>query len=358
MVNEFALRCHLRVKTPQYSRLLYKRFVLLAASLLLFTLPFSSCKRRPLEVVSDLLYIKLYNDYTMPYRQTKATPYHYAVMMYNHDGGKLRYEDFCAEKGGMIQNIQGRYTTLVYDLDNSVTLFDGRDNLSTIRAYTEDESFAVKTTFSSCKSALRERALADGIVLPEELTKSAATVAGEKVIREPNPVYGGANPDVNVLFLGTSDEVQVIPVETEYLLSQGKLTVRGVKDAANISSVQVFITNLAKSKYIATGIPEEEPVAIPFQMDEITEERISGVFHYFGKIDGLTNLAYMVITDNGGGKYLFVFDVTAQIEEQADNANLFVDLDFSVPSPGKGGSGFMPVIDDWDAVWYDVPIGK
>ena len=100
---------------------------------------FVSCHRRPLDVGTNAVRIALENDYSMPYRESRKIPYNYSILMYSHEG-ELQYEDFCPEKGGLIRGETGQYRAFVYDLDNDVTKFDGRDNLETLRAYTVEES--------------------------------------------------------------------------------------------------------------------------------------------------------------------------------------------------------------------------
>ena len=318
----------------------------------------SSCRRRPLDIEADSIRIMLDNDYTMPYRQTKEAPYNYSVMMYGRKDGKLIYKDFCGEKGGPIRGVAGEYKTYVYDLDNDVTKFEGLDNKKTMRAYTEEESFPVKATFLSCRYALSHKVNLDGFKLVS--VKGSAGFEGDLVIKEPNAVFAGINENVNVPNLALSDEEYIIPVSNDYALSQGRLTFYGVTHTENIASVQVYVTNLARSKYIAEDEPENEPATIPFYCDIINEDYIQGVFNYFGKLKdaSLANTAYVIVTDLSGGKYLFVFDVTNQIDEQEDNADVILKLNFDVPSPQTGGTGFQPIVDNWDMVWYDVPIGK
>lgn len=316
-----------------------------------------SCTRRPLDIEADSVRIALSNDYSMPYRQIQHKPYHFGVMMYGMSDGVLDYEDFCGETGGLIMGIPGQYRTFVLSLDNDVTKLDGKANEGTLRAYTEEEDLRVKSLFRSCREAYVKQAVETGIRL--SAVRGSAGFEGDVVIREPNEVFSGKNNDVVIPNLAISDGEYVILVSNRYALSQGRLTFYGVTHTERISTVQVFLTNLARSRYLVTDIVEEEPVSLTFFCSEINEEYLQGCFNYFGKLSGrgYVNTAYIVITDTSGGRYLFVVDVTNQIDGQVDNADMVIKLDFEVPNPKTGGTGFQPDVINWDYEWNYIHIG-
>lgn len=329
--------------------------VTFAACLLL---SLASCRRRPLDFVLYRVRVELENDYAMPYVQTKAVPYHYNLMFFDRGDNTLTFEEYCAEKGGWINSVPGSYCMFAFDMDNAVTKFDGRDCLSTLRAYTDDEAAPVVKLFNASRTAARKASMSVRSESGE--SKGAPGFENERVIKEPNAVFGGLNPDADIPYLGYEDEEYVIPDSDRFLLSQGRLTIYGISHTEHIASVQVFITNLAESKYIVTGTPVQKPVTQWFYMSEVSEEYLRGHFVYFGKVTEPepVNTAYVVITDVGGGKYLYVMDVTDQIVSQEDNADLVLRIDFSVPDSSDGNAGFEPVVEEWGIVWNDIGIGK
>lgn len=319
-------------------------------------LSLSSCRRRPLNIMTNAVVVKLNNDYAEPYAKTKNTPYTYKVIFYDQETKEYVYEDFCGEQGGPVKGIPGRYTVYVHGLDNTTTLYRDIENMNSYRAYTEEEDIRIKTLFTKCQTALTTKAKMDGITLLS--TKGSAGFEGDVIIKEPNAVFAGMNEDHTVPYLSVTDPDHIIPVDTEFAISQGTFTIYGITNTEYISGVRVFITNLARSKLIAIKEPEYVPVTECIPLRTINEEKIYGVFNYFGKLEGYGNTAYIIITDTSGGNYLFVSDISKQIQEQEDNAQIVVTLDYEIPSPEQGGGGFQPDVQQWDLVWYSVPIGK
>ena len=77
-------------------------------------------------------------------------------------------------------------------------------------------------------------------------------------------------------------------------------------------------------------------------------------FNAFGFIPGETNAAYVLLTDTGGGSYLFPFDVTGQCDNAVEPLVIYVDLDFEIPEPSGGGGGFAPSLDEWTVIYHPV----
>ena len=325
----------------------------IAAALILVSA--ESCLRRPLDISGGALLIELFPDWTVPYEFKGNQPYNYAVMMYSAEDGNLVYEDFCGKTGGRIRAVAGHYSTYVYDLDNTTTMFDGRENIRTLRAYTPDAPESQKMLFAASRLALASKVAEQGLRLTPVLGNPGYEYG--RVIREPDMLFGGCNPNVNVPVLALSDKDYVVPVNTDFRLCQSRITITGITKTEYISSVRLYVTNFASSRYVAIGEHDNTPCTETFQATDINEERITGVFNHFGKIPGLTNTAYVIITDTGGGQYLFVNDITDQMEEQGDDADLNIEIDFEIPNPGEGGAGFQPDLDNWEVVWYSIPIG-
>lgn len=315
----------------------------------------SACTRRPLDIAGGALRIELHHDWSVPYERTDPEPYHYAVLMYDAADGKLIYEDFCGAEGGRIRAVAGDYTVLVHDMNNSVLLFEGRNDIQTLRACTPDVPDATAMQFAACKIALATKVSESGLKLKP--VKGNPGYEYGRIIREPDMLQEGSKADVNVPVLALSDTDLVIPVDTRNLLPQARLTITGVRHTEFVSSVRVYVTNLSTSRYVHLDQPDNIPCTESFLMTKIEENRITGTFNHFGRIPGQSNTAYVVVTDTGGGQYLFVVDVTPQMEEQGDNADMRIEIDYDIPDPGEGGAGFQPDVDNWDVIWYDIPIG-
>ena len=318
---------------------------------------FNSCHRRPLNVARRALRIELTNDYSMPYSSiTGPVPYHYSVLMYDPVSGEKVYEDFCDEAGGTIHSVEGHFDVCTYDLDSPYTLLDGTDNIRTLRAYSAEADIQVRSLYASARHTLASLNTDESV---ENIVKGIGYEDG-LVIQEPSALYFGITPGVDIPALSYSDDEFIVSVSNHYALSQGQLSLEGITHTDQIKEVQVFITNLASSKYLGTDMPDDIPATIPFYMQEISDNLVRGDFLYFGKLrdESLPNIAYIVITDLAGERYLFVRDVTSQICEQDDNVSISMYIDFDVPSHISGGSGFQPVLDEWGVMWNTIDIGQ
>ena len=340
----------------------------------------SSCTRRPLDVPTNAIRVEMHNDYRLPYRQLGIYhPYNYKVLFYDPSTKALVGEDFCGEKGGPVTAEPGMYAVYAYNLDLVSTLVSGRDSLHTLRAYTEPARVEMSSLFISCKSAFRAQTKSEGITL--ESTKGFPGFENDNVINEPDPLFGGYNASASVPYLAVSDADCIVPVSTSTKLCQSTIEIRGISHTEYISSIQVFVTNLASQRDIYLDKPAGEPATVGFLVTDISEDVITGVFNHFGILgeedDAPINTAYIVINDNWGNRYLFVEDVTEDIdtteEDDVDpggeprpetdpirgkHSQVNVELTFEIPEGhGDGTGGFSPDIDDWAVVKHSVKIG-
>ena len=79
-------------------------------------------------------------------------------------------------------------------------------------------------------------------------------------------------------------------------------------------------------------------------------------FNIFGFAPGEAVWLYVLLTDTGGGRYLFPFDVSPQCDPDIPGLTLRVDLDFEIPEPAHGGGGLAPVTEDWNLQIFPVQL--
>lgn len=332
------------------------RYIIILASMVLIA---GSCIRRPADYATNRVRIHLQNNYMMPYSELAIKPYHYDILFYDKGTRALISDDFCEEKGGPTTAAPGRYSVFAIDLDNSTTKISGRDSIHTLRAYSDRVLPEISTMFKSCQTAFLTKTKADGL---EPLPYYGyAGYESDNIINEPDPLFTGINADITVPHLAMSDDEFIVPIGTSSALDQGRITIHGIKNTDFISSVQLFITNLASSRNIYTGTPDDVPSTIQILPREISEEKIEGVFNHFGIIRGsdIHNTVYIVVTTLVKEKYLFVNDVTEQMQSAGSNADLELYVSLAVPmiTPEAQG-GLTPVTKDWAMIQQNVVLGK
>lgn len=322
--------------------------LLLAAGILLL------CCQKPLDVKQEGLSIALDNDFSLPFRPEAAAPYHFGVLLYDDESGNLSYEDFCEAQGGLVPGQAGLFTAVVYDLDNSVLCFDGKASLESFRVYSEEEGMDIKNGFSTCQQALSTKVAEDGF----RFTSVKGNVGFEEgpVIQEPDNLFAGVKSHVNIPAFSQNREDFSFQVPTRFALQQGRIRLQGIQNTQYINSVRVYLTNVARGRYVGIDQPEETPAILSFPLTQIGEDFIEGTFNHFGLLSDpeKPNTAYIIITDLSGGKYLYATDVSSSLRQGAD---LSVQWDYEMPSPETGSAGITPVINEWGTVWYDVSIG-
>lgn len=315
--------------------------MLLAAVLL------PSCQFRPLDIETDGMRVILRGDMSLPFGSKGGDPYHYTILLYDRNG-TLAYEDFCGPKGGLIHSEPGSYHVLACSLDGSTVLFDGRGQLNTFHVSAAEADPETKRLFLAC----RETAGREGAPV-----RTKAAEDDVLVLVEPDAIYSGLLGELNVPVLTESDDEFSFTIETSFALSQGRFIITGMTHTERIGSVQVFLTGLSTGRRIADGQPDEATAVHTFYLNSIDEERLEGKFNYFGTPETAAekNMAYIIVTDTGGGRYLFVADVTDQIHGN-EHPQAEIDLGFDMPDPAVGGGGFLPTVGDWDVIFIDVPI--
>ena len=317
----------------------------------------SSCNKISEDTLCSVR-VSMDNDYTLPWSRIAIPPYNYRVLYYDKNTGAKAFEDFCPEKGGSMGVIQGRFSVFAYGLDMAATLVDGTDYLSTVNAYSEPVLPALKSVFTDCKSAIRTKAGNDGIVLCT--TKGYPGFEDDNVVCEPDPIFAGYTKDVTVKWTGEGNVGNEFTVSTRSRLCQSSVIIEGVTNIDRLSSVQLFFTNYASSRNIFSGKPGDELATISVSASEIGEKAITACFNHFGvpQVADVVNTVYVVFTNRSGESFLFVEDVTSQVRDGDGNESLSLSIDFDVPlSENDGTGGFMPVLSDWSALHYSVPIG-
>lgn len=341
------------------------RLIIVTAVSLTATMSWS-CHRRTLDIPTNRVYIGLENNYVLPFGEIMNKPYHYGVLFYDKQTGDLINEDFCNEQGGPTTMEAGSYAAYVYDLDLTSTLIRGKDNIKTLTAYTEPAKKELSTLFESCRAAYIKQARSEGY---EPVTKAGwPGFESYNVINEPDPLFAGYCDDAQIPHLAMTDDEYVLAIQTQSKLCQSAITITGITNTQYISSVRVFVTNLASSRNIYTDEPDDNPATIGIMLDEIGENRIKGILNHFGKIEGSKNTIYLIVNDVSGKRYLFVEDITDQLQDTAEeglpecieeNIDIRIDLRYEMTETVfDGNGGMMPESEDWATVHQRVCLGQ
>lgn len=352
-----------------------KRELYLAASLLCFVLCmcFTSCMRRELHLPTDEAKMVLVVHDTVATGVAGKGRY-YQMLSYDAESSALSSMSITSPDGGDVTLKPGHRHVIVARYDSDVVIIDGLEKWESLHAYTR--SMTSQTTQMFHKLAHNVMTKATPMLSEDEESVWAETTNTE-VAWEPDWFFTSRMPDMYIPWRGTDDGIYTLYADAYSTVRPGTITVTGLGGKKNILSLTAFLTGLNHGIYLSTGTPDWKQVtlAIPMVIGS-DDEPSTTVFRTFGFLPAAVakakadiakgpsveaeelpesrNLLFLLVTDTGGGSYLFTYDVTDQCLESEDKlvVDIDIDLDFDVPVPEKGGGGLQPVMIDWEEVHY------
>jgi hypothetical protein len=312
----------------------------------------------------------------------------YEMRVFGAEDGIYRSSSFVRPDGGEVSLPAGTYDILVTRFDNQTVVFDGESRYETLRAYTRDAAASSKALFNELATEVLSKATEQVKASGDDVWEQFLTGA---VAWEPGWFFAGKSEGLAVPVRDVQEDIFRFPVTAYLAVQHCRLTVTGLRGQKNISGVTCFLTGLARGVYLATGSPDFEPVTMMFMLPKGGEgEPMTTDFSTFGfvpdavakarakaaaakggpiELDDLPetrNVLFILITDTGGGNYLFTADVTDQCKTPSGGADdpvtlieidLTVHIDFEVPEPEHGGGGLEPTVAHWDEITYVIDLG-
>lgn len=362
------------------------RVLVLAA----FILVGAACERRPLEEQSEAVRIQiainvrtvlnvntnirtsvqLYGVNTALWDEKAAQldPQMMRVLVYDPDSDKLIAQSFITNSGidedgnkvfnGNLGITHGNYNFLVYNFDTPTTQVVSENRESSIIAYTDEISPALRAKFLGTKG---DQELVDDLYSdisihyePEHLL-----VANERNVR--------ISPHDSLVIVHT--EASTV-VDTYYL----QVRVNGLQFASSATAV---ISGLSPSNRIGLNERTVDPsAAVVFEMQKGYDNSLPGdnqdvlcaVFNTFGKIENVESDLFVTfnVYDTAGKlrQYTANLDSVFDSEEARLYHWLIVNEDclvIDIPDPDPvpptgGGGGFQPQVDDWQEETGEISI--
>ncbi len=329
-------------------------FILILA--LLAVLP--GCQRRELEygnVIVDLsLRINL-NIRVNGRIQNMPEPEMMRVMFFDPNTYEFVTETYLPARGGRVSIAPGKYKFIGYNFDTESTQIRNDKNYSTIEAYTNEVSSALK---SNMLNALRYGKLASTKADPEDVWELAIKKVQESaVIYEPDHLFV-SHQDIEVKNISGT---QTIEADAETVVETWQISVR-ITGEQYMASARALLTGQIASNLI--GFPKEEgktntDVTLMFDMnagfDSDTNDIVVGQFNTFGKNPREESrlLLTIILKTVGGDTVSWTQDITDEFmkEENIEDQTIEIIDTIVVPEPEPGttsGGGFQPGVDDWE----------
>ena len=264
-------------------------------------------------------------------------PEYMKVMFYNPQKGNLSDSEIVGVDGGNIYEAPGSYNMVVYSFGTEWTQIRGEGNVNTLEAYTSDITATKSGILRSFTRAEGAEPQGPIIYTPDHLL-----VAHENVVIPP-----------------FSEEERVITITTnaKTVVETYSFQIINIKGIENISSVEAFVTNQARSTFFGRGEKSTEPATIYFPIEvNPSEGYIHTSFNTFGKLPGESRSYLHIMIKNGSGEeYKVSVDITDQFEKE--DHKIIIDEEIDIPAPEGGGAGIAPTVEKWEEEIHDVPIG-
>lgn len=297
----------------------------------------SSCERRELCVPDNRVELELRVHDTLPLVGIVPSGELYETRLYHVGDGSLAELAYTGPAGGELFVSPGNYQLVSCNFDSETVFFEGTESLFRIRAVSVVAPPATNQLFRS--------------LVQVAAVKSQAPWISEEVVGEPGYLFAAALDTLEIPYHQRNDTPVIIRADAWPLVKPCRLEVCGVTGQEHLSHATAFLTGISPGRFLGTQQPVSGAVTLALSLQPDPEqEMLDTGFNVFGFAEGELVWLYVLLTDTGGGRYLFPFDVTAQCDPDIPELILRVDIGFDIPEPAHGGGGLSPVTEDWNLV--------
>ena len=347
-----------------------KRMMQLVLAVLLVALYSTGCHRRPLVDMEERVAIRvevnikaianvtsnIYNEHIpVPDLTTDMM----RVMVYDTDTKNLLTQSFISNKtynedgsqvfSGDLNISYGNYDFLVYNFDTPTTQVSYEQNETSILAYTDEISPAMRLRYLD-------------LTKTNEEINDNTRYEDLEINYEPDHLVVAREHNLHV---SPHDTVVVISTVATTIIDTYYIQIR-VKNMQYASSATAVISGLSPSNKFGLNERTEDPATgVCFNLLKSTDEHITtgnqdvlcALFNTFGKIPDATSDLFVTfnVVDTGGNlqQKTVNLDSIFKTEDAIERHWLLIDLEWELQPPSQGiehsgSGGFQPQVDDWE----------
>lgn len=328
----------------------------------------AACQRRPFAESRTKVSIHLTVKTNIVNHVQESLPEHMRVDLYDPQTGQLRYTDYVGPQGGTINPAPGVYNMIVYSIGSESTIIQNEQDFNKIEAYTNEVSAFVKgqiAQFLAKRSqAAKERLAKKYAALMQEgepLEKAPQLNPEELVVNQPDHIFVGWYPNLDIPVIYEQDEIREIYVEVDAhtLVETWQVEIRNLEGAQWIGSTVSLMSGQTGSVHMGPNKHTERVVSVFFDMKVENKEDggkcLKGKFNTFGLHPDNIAGAYLDlnIKDLGGKDFIHHFEVTDQFYDNPERY-ILIEEKLVVEEPKVEGGGFQPVVGEWVDIRTDI----
>lgn len=280
-------------------------------------------------------------------------PEYMKVDFYNPQSDKVHTTEFVKGGRGEIHVSPGTYNMVAYSFGTEWTQIRNEGDINTIEAFTSD----ITTQKSRALSRFYTRSTrGDGDGDGDNGDSEEEELPEGPIIYTPDHLLV-ANKQIEIPSV-IPDGIFVVHGDAATIIETYEIDLTNVAGEKNISSIECFVTNQARSNFFGRGEKSTEPATIYFPI-EVKPNMIGihSAFNTFGKLPGESRVyLHVLVTGAGGDEILITKDITIEFTDPTHH--IIVEDPIVVPEPAEGGgSGIAPTVEQWEEEQHDVPIG-
>lgn len=297
-----------------------------------------------------------------------ADPEGMTLALYPSDGSSPWTFQFTGLEGDVIEIPNGDYSVLAYNNDTYRTIVENPER------------------FSDCAFTTPEGQVFEGLSPLIEIADPGdlrGAIPGgppdgeEEIRRVPQMMWCGVIDDLDIDADGTvtvdgevipgssmespKEEYPVVTVKLAQAVANVTVNISNVANLSSINQLCGIVTGVSGSYRCASGLPENDPVAMPFSINKVegSDDTLTAKFRIFGKSD-VNRQSWMLLYVwlNGGERFYYKFNVTDMILNAPDPKDIHINFSgITIPESigdQTSGGGLDVGVDGWNYVIIDI----
>ncbi len=304
-------------------------------------LGFTGCQREPLYDLTNNLLVVVDIDGNVVNMTTTPDPETMYVGLYDPTTHALVTSGYIPGVKGTIEADPSTYDVITFNFDTEYTQLRNTSNLLLAEAYACGVSQSINRSFRSLCSMLSTRSYEE-----------------EDIVYPPDYLFAGTKDGIMVP-KRDDGSIFTISLEASSLVETWLLVIGTVSGMDYVASAEAFVTGQVEGMLISERQPTSGPATLYVELkSNPAKTQFLSTFNTFGRYPSEDGEVYVVlkVVDTDGNEYSYQWDVTAQMTDPLNTAQIItVDQELSFEGQEVGG-GLETSADRWEQTEIDIAI--